>query len=108
MLELPLGRDPRSCPYLRSRHMIITVSRSHGTGKSTYAARIAQALRLGHVAAGVLFRRIVREKSLSLEDLGSRALENSSIDEAVDERTVKEAEEGNVVVHRQLAGCVLK
>jgi len=108
MPELPLGRDPRSCPCLRNRHMIITVSGSHGTGKSTYAARIAQALRLRHVSAGVLFRRIAREKSLSLEDLGSRALENSSIDEVVDERTVKEAEEGNVVVDGQLAGWVLK
>ncbi len=88
--------------------MIITVSGSHGTGKSTYAARIAQALRLRHVSAGVLFRRIAREKSLSLEVLGSRALENSSIDEVVDERTVKEAEEGNVVVDGQLAGWVLK
>src|SRR5213083_2726230 len=108
MPELPLGRDPRSCPCLRNRHMIITVSGSHGTGKSTYAARIAQALRLRHVSAGVLFRRIAREKSLSLEVLGSRALENSSIDEVVDERTVKEAEEGNVVVDGQLAGWVLK
>ena len=108
MPELPLGRDPGTGPCLRNRHMIITVSGPHGTGKSTYAARIAHALRLRHVSAGVLFRKIAREKSLSLEDLGSRALENSSIDKVVDERTVKEAEDGNVVVDGQLAGWVLK
>ena len=108
MPQLPLGRDPGTGPCLRNRHMIITVSGPHGTGKSTYAARIAHALRLRHVSAGVLFRKIAREKSLSLEDLGSRALENSSIDKVVDERTVKEAEDGNVVVDGQLAGWVLK
>src|SRR5947199_10806463 len=98
MPELPLGRDPPSCPCLRNRQMIITVRGSHGTGKSTYAARIAQALRLRHVSAGVRFRRITREKSLSLEVLGSRALEHSSTDEVLHERTVKEQEEGSVAV----------
>ncbi len=108
MPELPLSRDPEPGARLRKRHMIITVSGPHGTGKSTYAIRLAQALHLRHVSAGVLFRRIAREKNLSLEDLGSRALENSSIDKTVDERTVKEAEEGDVVVDGQLAGWVLK
>ena len=108
MPELPLSRDPEPGARLRKRHMIITVSGPHGTGKSTYAIRLAQALHLRHVSAGVLFRRIARERNLSLEDLGSRALENSSIDKMVDEKTVKEAEEGDVVVDGQLAGWVLK
>jgi len=67
--------------------MIISVSGPHGTGKSTYAARLAKALRIRHVSAGALFRRIAKEKRISLEALGKKALEDSSIDKLVDERT---------------------
>ena len=88
--------------------MIITVSGPHGTGKSTYAARMAKALRIRHVSAGALFRRIAKEKRISLEELGEKALEDSSIDKLVDERTMTEAEKGNLVVDGQLAGWVLK
>ena len=88
--------------------MIITVSGPHGTGKSTYAARLAEALRIRHVSAGALFRRIAKEKRISLEELGEKALEDPSIDKLVDERTIAEAEKGNVVVDGQLSGWVLK
>jgi CMP/dCMP kinase len=88
--------------------MIITVSGPHGTGKSTYAARLAKDLRIRHVSAGVLFRRIARENNVSLEDLGEKALEDFSIDKLVDERTVKEAEKGDVVIDGQLAGWIMK
>ncbi len=87
--------------------MIISVSGPHGTGKSTYAARLAKALRIRHVSAGSLFRRIAKEKRISLEDLGKKALEDSSIDKLVDERTIAEADKGNVVVDGQLAGWIL-
>ena len=88
--------------------MIITVSGPHGTGKSTYAARLAGALRIRHVSAGALFRRIAKERRVSLEELGENALDDPSIDKLVDERTMAEAEKGNLVVDGQLAGWVLK
>jgi CMP/dCMP kinase len=88
--------------------MIITVSGPHGTGKSTYAARLAKDLRIRHVSAGVLFRRIARGNNVSLEELGEKALEDFSIDKIVDERTVKEAEKGDVVIDGQLAGWIIK
>src|SRR6266571_7436107 len=88
--------------------MIIAVSGPHGTGKSTYAARLAKDLRIRHVSAGILFRKIAREKNHSLEEFGKRALEDSSIDNIVDKRTIREAEKGNVVIDGQLAGWVLK
>ena len=88
--------------------MIITVSGPHGTGKSTYAARIGTALKIRHISAGLLFRKIAKEKKLSLEELGKKALEDDSIDKLVDERTVIEAEKGNVVIDGQLAGWVLR
>jgi CMP/dCMP kinase len=106
--ELPVKRGPCPSPLFQRLLMIITVSGPHGTGKSTYAARLAESLRLRHVSAGSLFRRIAKEKKLSLEKLGENALEDSSIDKLVDERTMTEAEKGSVVVDGQLAGWVLK
>ncbi len=88
--------------------MIITVSGPHGTGKSTYAARLAEALKLRHVSAGILFRKLAREKKISLEEFGQMALKDPSIDGLVDERTVREAEKGNVVLDGQLTGWVLR
>lgn len=88
--------------------MIISVSGPHGTGKSTYAARLAKALRLRHVSAGTLFRRVALERNLSLRELGDLALKDLSIDKMVDRRTILEAKKGNVVVDGQLTGWILR
>lgn len=88
--------------------MIITVSGPHGTGKSTYAARLANSLKLRHVSAGGLFRKLARERNVSLEEFGRLALKDPSIDRLVDDMTLQEAEKGNVVLDGQLAGWVLK
>ncbi len=88
--------------------MIVTVSGLHGTGKSTYAAHLAKGLRLRHVSAGLFFRRIAREKRISLEEFGKAALDDPSIDRLIDEQTLKEAEKGEVVIDGQLSGWVLK
>lgn len=106
--ELSLRPGPSPRPRIQHLHMIITVSGPHGTGKSTYASRLAEVLRIRHVSAGALFRRIAKEKRISLEELGDQALEDSSLDKLVDERTIAEAERGNVVVDGQLAGWILK
>ena len=105
-LSLDAGSSPR--PFFQRFNMIITVSGPHGTGKSTYAARLAKALLIRHVWAGTVFRRIAKEKKISLEELGEKALEDPSIDKLVDERTIAEADKGNVVIDGQLAGWILK
>src|SRR5215831_14709468 len=88
--------------------MIINLAGDHGAGKSTYAAHLATQMGLRHVSAGILFRKLAEEKGLSLEQLGQMALKDPSIDRMIDERTMSEAEKGNVVVDGQLAGWVLK
>ena len=108
MPKLSRNRDPGTSPSCLKSHMIITVSGPHGTGKSTYAARLARTLRLRHVSAGMLFRKFAQEKNLSLEQLGKIALEDPSIDRMVDDRTLREAGKGNVVVDGQLAGWMLR
>src|SRR2546425_3352576 len=88
--------------------MIITVSGPHGTGKSTYAARLASGLGLRHISAGQLFRRLAKEKGFSVEQFGLFAAEDPSVDRMVDEETMQEAEKGDLVVDGQLAGWVLR
>ena len=88
--------------------MIVTVSGPHGSGKSTYATRLAGSLALRHVSAGMLFRKLAEEKKVSLEKFQEMAAADPSIDRLVDERTMLEAESDDVVVDGQLAGWVLK
>ncbi|OLD13459.1 MAG: hypothetical protein AUI93_01135 [Crenarchaeota archaeon 13_1_40CM_3_52_10] len=88
--------------------MIVTVSGPHGSGKSTYAAKLAGSLGLRHVSAGLMFRKLADERKVSLEKFQELAATEPSIDRLVDERTMTEAERGDVVVDGQLAGWVLK
>lgn len=88
--------------------MIITVSGPHGTGKSTYASRLATGLNLRHISAGQLFRQLAKEKGFTLEQFGKLAAEDPTVDRIVDEETMREAEKGDVVVDGQIAGWVLK
>ncbi|HZD12206.1 MAG TPA: AAA family ATPase [Candidatus Binatus sp.] len=88
--------------------MIITISGYHGTGKTTYAARLAKHEGLRHVSAGALFRKLAKEKGLTLEELGQLALKDPSIDRLIDEKTMAEAEKGNVVIDGQISGWILK
>ena len=88
--------------------MIVTVSGPHGSGKSTYAAKLAGSLALRHVSAGMLFRKLAEERKVSLEKFQEMAAADPSIDRLVDERTMLEAESDDVVVDGQLAGWVLK
>ncbi|MBS7648039.1 AAA family ATPase [Candidatus Bathyarchaeota archaeon] len=84
--------------------MVITISGPHGTGKTTYAKKIAKALNLRHVSAGELFRKIAYERNLGVEELSEIAMQSPEIDKLIDERTKKEAECGNVIIDGQLAG----
>ena len=86
----------------------MTISGPHGSGKSTYAAKLAESLSLRNVSAGSLFRKLADERKVSLEKFQEMAAADPSIDRLVDERTMAEAEKGNVVVDGQLAGWILK
>ena len=89
-----------------TKGVVITVSGPHGTGKSTYAKALAEALHLRYVSAGELFRDLARKQGLSLEALSAKAAQEPTIDRMLDERTKAEAERGEVVVDAQLAAWV--
>jgi cytidylate kinase len=91
-----------------TKGFIITVSGPHGTGKSTYAKALAEALGLRYVCAGELFRELAKERNLSLEAFSSLAAKDPAIDKLIDERTKTEAKKGGTVIDAQLGAWMLK
>jgi cytidylate kinase len=87
---------------------VITVSGPHGTGKSTYARALAEALNLRYVSAGELFRNLAKQHKLSLEAFSHRAAEDPSTDRMLDERTKAEARKGGVVIDAQLGAWMVR
>jgi cytidylate kinase len=87
---------------------VITVSGPHGTGKSTYARALAEALKLRYVCAGELFRELAKERKMSLEEFSAIASKDPAIDKVIDERTKAEAEKGGVVIDAQLGAWMVK
>lgn len=83
--------------------LVLAISGLHGSGKSTYARALAEVYGLRLVSAGGLFRRIAKERSLTLEQLTEEAKKNLEIDRLIDEMTKQEAMKGNVVLDGQLS-----
>ncbi len=88
--------------------LIITVSGPHGTGKSTYAKALAEALSVRYVSAGELFRELAKQHKMSLEAFSHRAAEEPSIDRMLDERTKEEAKKRGVVIDAQLGAWMVR
>jgi len=86
------------------RGIVITVSGLHGTGKSTHARRLAEALGLRYVSAGMMFRQMAEERGMNLEEMSRLADGEPELDRLVDERTKEEAKEGGVVIDAALSG----
>jgi cytidylate kinase len=87
---------------------VITVGGPHGTGKSTYASALANALSLRYVSAGEIFRELAKKNTMSLEAFSNRAANDPTIDRMIDDRTKDEARKGNVVIDAQLAAWIVK
>jgi cytidylate kinase len=87
---------------------VITVGGPHGTGKSTYASALANALSLRYTSAGGIFRELAKKGNMSLEAFSNRAANDPTIDRMLDERTKDEARKGNVVIDAQLAAWMVK
>ena len=84
-------------------NLVITFGGLHGTGKSTYSEAISKEFSLRYVSAGKLFRRIAKEKSVSLLELSVIA-NDDCIDRQIDEKTKQEAMKGSVVLDGILSG----
>ncbi|MFX0002875.1 MAG: (d)CMP kinase [Candidatus Hodarchaeota archaeon] len=88
--------------------MIITISGLHGTGKSTIAKLIAEKLKIQHYSTGQAFRDLAQEMGMSLEEFTIYAEKNPDIDEKLDNKIIRIAHEGNIIIDSQLSGYILK
>ncbi|MEM2108960.1 MAG: AAA family ATPase [Candidatus Odinarchaeota archaeon] len=89
-------------------NLVICISGSAGTGKSTQATVIAKKYGLKYASAGSIFRDIARERGLSLKELSEHVLEDTSIDLEIDKRTKALAKAGNIVLEGRLTAWMTK
>lgn len=82
---------------------VITIGGLHGTGKSSVADAVAKRFDLRRVSAGTTFRKLAKERGLTLEEFCRVAESDEDIDKLIDETQMKEAEKGDVVIDGQLA-----
>ncbi len=85
--------------------MIITISGTPGSGKSTIAKVLASRLEMKHFSAGDFMRKMAEERGVSLKELTDESVDNYEIDREIDERTKKllEKEKDNFVIDARVA-----
>lgn len=80
--------------------MIITISGTPGSGKSTIAKFIAKKLGLKIYTVGEMARKIAIKKGISVEELSKLALRDSAIDEEID--SIHKKIHGNFVLDSRI------
>ncbi len=93
---------------MTSNRLVIAIGGPAGSGKTTYAKAIARRYGLRYFSAGQVFRRIAKEKGVSLEELSKLAEQDPSIDLLIDKTTLEESLKGNVVVEGHLVPWIVK
>jgi len=85
--------------------MLLTVSGPAGSGKSTTAAGLAEALDLEHVSGGDIFRDLAAERGYSPVEFNELAEEDERIDRDLDRRLYEIARDRDgLVLESRLAG----
>jgi cytidylate kinase len=90
------------------RCIVVAVSGTPGSGKTTYARFIAERYSLRYVSSGTLFRRLAEERGVSFLELHKLAEQSDEIDLEIDRRALQEASRGCVVVEGHLSVWVLR
>ncbi len=89
---------------MENQKRIITLAGAVGSGKSSTAKGVAQKLGFRHFSSGDLFRKIAKERGLSIEAINLTAEEQKEIDHQVDELLQKMGrEESEFVIDSRLA-----
>ncbi len=86
--------------------MLVTISGLPGSGTSTLARRVADALALDHLDGGQVFRSMAAEQDVGLAAFGARAESDPAIDLELDARLAGRGAAGDVVLESRLAGWI--
>ncbi|MHA1292499.1 MAG: (d)CMP kinase [Promethearchaeota archaeon] len=88
--------------------MILTISGLHGTGKSTIGKKLAEILKIRFYSTGEAFRELAKEMKMNLQKFTEFVEKHPEIDKKLDEKIIKIAEKGDVIIDGQLSGFILK
>lgn len=88
--------------------VVVAISGTPGSGKTTYAKFLAERYGLRYVSGGALFREIAQERGYDVVEFHRVAEVEESIDLLIDEKSLREALKGGVVVEGHLAVWVLR
>lgn len=89
-------------PKIKKEGLTITVSGLSGVGKGTVAEALAKEFGLQKVSSGDLFRKIAKERRVSLEELAQSSTDD--LDNQLERSTLQLAMKGNVVLDGRLTG----
>jgi CMP/dCMP kinase len=88
--------------------MLITISGTPGSGKTTVAKLISQRLGLPHIYAGDLYRKEAERRGLSLAQFNRLSERDHSIDRELDSRMAAYARQGSLVLEGRLAAFIAR
>ena len=92
----------------KRKKLVVIICGLAGSGKSTAAEAIAKRFKLKHVSAGDQFRAVAKERKMSLIDLGRHAAKHPAFDKELDQRMMKAAKAGGVVLDGRASAYLAK
>jgi cytidylate kinase len=86
--------------------LLVTISGLPGSGTSTVARLVADALGLERLDGGTVFRSMAADRGMSVGEFSAVAERDDTIDVELDRRLAERATQGDVVLESRLAGWI--
>ncbi len=87
--------------------MNLSIGGLPGSGKTTVGRILAQKLSQNYLNAGEIFRNLAKKKGMTIEEFSVYAEQNPSVDQAIDNKLVEMARQGNTILEGRLAAFML-
>ena len=86
--------------------VIITISGTPGSGKSTVGQLLKEKLKMNYIYSGQIFRETAKKYKMSLEEFGKYCENNENIDKELDEKQLNILKKGDIILEGRLAGWI--
>ena len=86
--------------------VIITISGTPGSGKSTVGQLLKEKLSMNYIYSGEIFRETAKKYKMTLEEFGIYCEKNEDIDKELDEKQLKILKKGDVILEGRLSGWI--